>query len=355
LRSSVRCRRCGRRPTYSQNQYPVVSVVWTYSGLLPKDMSSGDLLLRAPAHLAGHAIEHIRSQSLKRLRESQDLFQKDVNIGSALAQVTACRRTVLKLLPPASLRPMCSDYNASSVRSSISCCRARKLPQDQLFDLGQNSFARTRNRHGAALPCPMVAKFSRRRSTSTSRRCIAQCSADDVSTDLRAELFSGWDRENRQFEWNVDSMQAHVLDHINDLPVKKVTAQSFISADVAYGMTVRRRKPISFESMPESRADVDPQCRVGFDARHYRRHQARRPGSRRDCRPGLDLHVVGINRPSSGRRLRRGSRRHHCGCMTACESCCSSKLALDHHLVITIPLAILSHVTALSWLAKRSM
>ena len=85
---------------------PVVSVVWTYSGLLPKDMSDRVVYFyerELTAQVSG--IEHIQSQSLSGYGVVNVYFQKNVDIGSALAQVTAAAQTVLKLLPAGNTPP----------------------------------------------------------------------------------------------------------------------------------------------------------------------------------------------------------------------------------------------------------
>jgi hypothetical protein len=150
---------------------PVVSVVWTYSGLLPRDMSDR-VIYYYERQLTSqvNAIEHVESQSLNGYGVVKIFFQKGVDIGAALAQVTAVSQTVLKLLPAGITPPYVLNYNASSVPILNLVLSSKKLPQDRLFDLGQNFI---RSQPSTARPChrPMGAKFSRRRSTSTSRRC----------------------------------------------------------------------------------------------------------------------------------------------------------------------------------------
>src|ERR1700720_177812 len=107
-----------RTPTdiFPSINIPVVSVVWTYSGLLPKDMSDR-VIYYYERQLTSqvNAIEHIESQSLSGYGVVKIFFQKDVNIGAALAQVTAVSQTVLKLLPAGITPPYVLSYSASSV------------------------------------------------------------------------------------------------------------------------------------------------------------------------------------------------------------------------------------------------
>ena len=89
---------------------PVVSVVWTYNGLLPNDMSSR-VIYFYERYLTAQVgdIEHLESQSLSGYGVVKIFFQKNVNISMAVAQVTAASQTVLKLLPPGHHAALCAE------------------------------------------------------------------------------------------------------------------------------------------------------------------------------------------------------------------------------------------------------
>src|SRR4029077_18209384 len=127
-----------RTPTdiFPSIKIPVISVVWTYNGLLPNDMSSRVIYYYERTLTAQVSdIQHIESQSLSGYGVVKIFFQKDVNIAAALAQVTAASQTVLKLLRPATPPPYVLSYNASSVPILQLALSSKKLPQMQLFDL----------------------------------------------------------------------------------------------------------------------------------------------------------------------------------------------------------------------------
>src|ERR1700678_4599381 len=135
---------------------PVISVVWTYTGLLPNDMS-GRVIYYYERTLTAQVgdIEHIESQSLNSYGVVKIFFQKGINIRTALAQVTAASQTVLKLLPPGITPPYVLSYNASTVPILQLALSSKSLPQMKLFDLGQN-FIRPQLRTvaRAAAPAP---------------------------------------------------------------------------------------------------------------------------------------------------------------------------------------------------------
>ena len=94
---------------------PVVSVVWTYNGLLPNDMS-GRVVYFYERYLTAQVadIEHIESQSLSGYGVVKIFFRKNVDIAAALAQVTAASQTVLKLLPPGITPPITPKTGATT-------------------------------------------------------------------------------------------------------------------------------------------------------------------------------------------------------------------------------------------------
>jgi multidrug efflux pump subunit AcrB len=219
---------------------PVVSVVWTYNGLLPNDMS-GRIVYFYERYLTAQVanIEHIESQSLNGYGVVKVFFQKNVDIGAALAQVTAASQTVLKLLPPGITPPYVLSYNASSVPILQLALSSKKLPQMQLFDLGQN-FIRPQlaTVAGAAVPSPYGGKILQVQidldQTSMQAHSV---SADDVLSAVSAQnlILPAGDAKVGKFDWNVALNASPImLERINDLPVKKVNDTIVYIRDVAY-------------------------------------------------------------------------------------------------------------------------
>ena len=219
---------------------PVVSVVWTYNGLPPNDMS-GRVIYFYERYLTAQVgdIQHIESQSLSGYGVVKIFFQKDVNIAAALAQVTAASQTVLKLLPPGIPPPYVLSYNASSVPILQLALSSKKLPQMQLFDLGQN-FIRPQlaTVAGAAVPSPYGGKVLQVQVDLDQQTMQAHnVSADDVLNAVSAQnlILPAGDEKLGKFDWNVALNASPVLlERINDLPVKKVNGTIIYMHDVAY-------------------------------------------------------------------------------------------------------------------------
>src|ERR1700761_897536 len=231
-----------RTPTdiFPSINIPVVSVVWTYSGLLPKDMSDRVVYYyerNLTSQVGG--IQHIESQSLDGYGIVKIFFRKNADIRTALAQVTAASQTVLKLLPPGITPPYVLSYNASSVPILQLALSSKKLSQDKLFDLGQN-FIRPQlvTVNGAAVPSPYGGKVRQVQVDLDEQAMQAHgISADDVVNAISAEnlVLPAGTQKIGKFEWNVSlNASPTVLDRINDLPVKKVDGTVIHVRDVAY-------------------------------------------------------------------------------------------------------------------------
>src|SRR6202522_1867639 len=219
---------------------PVVSVVWTYTGLQPNDMS-GRVIYYYERTLTSQVgdIEHIESQSLNGYGVVKIFFQKSVNIAAALAQVTAASQTVLKLLPPGITPPYVLSYNAATVPILQLALSSKSLPQMKLFDLGQN-FIRPQlaTVAGAAVPSPYGGQIRDGQIDLGQHDMHARhVSAHDLAHAVSAQpliLPAGYEKIGKS-DWNVALNACPVmLEKINDLPVKKVNGTIIFLRDVAF-------------------------------------------------------------------------------------------------------------------------
>ncbi len=231
-----------RTPTdiFPNINIPVISVVWTYNGLLPNDMS-GRVIYYYERTLTAQVgdIEHLESQSLSGYGVVKIFFQKEVDIAAAMAQVTAASQTVLKLLPPGITPPYVLSYNASSVPILQLALSSRTLPQMKLFDLGQN-FIRPQlaTVQGAAVPSPYGGKILQVQVDLDQQAMQSHgVSAEDVVDAVSAQnlILPAGDQKIGKFDWNVALNASPVmLDKINDLPVKTIDTSVIYVHDVAF-------------------------------------------------------------------------------------------------------------------------
>ncbi|HUN73392.1 MAG TPA: efflux RND transporter permease subunit [Steroidobacteraceae bacterium] len=219
---------------------PVISVVWSYTGLLPNDMS-GRIIYFYERTITSQVsdIAHLESQSLSGYGVVKIFFQPNVNISTAMAQVTAASQTVLKYLPAGITPPYVLSYNASSVPILQLALSSRSLPQMQLFDYGQN-FIRPQltTVAGAALPSPYGGQVRDVQVDFNQQEMQAHgVSADDVVNAISVQnlILPAGDEKIGKFDWSVAlNASPTKLDRINDLPVRTVNGTVIYVHDVAY-------------------------------------------------------------------------------------------------------------------------
>jgi len=219
---------------------PVVSVVWTYNGLPPDDMS-GRIIYYYERTLSSQVndIQHMESQSLTGYGIVKVFFQPNVNINTALAQVTAASQTVLKFLPPGITPPYVLMFNASSVPVLQLALSSKTIPQAELFDYGQN-FIRPQlaTVAGAAIPSPYGGKVRQVQVDINQHKLQSYgLSAQDVVDALAAQnliIPMGTEKIGR-FEYVVDLNDApQDIADLNGLPIKWVDNAMVYIGDVAY-------------------------------------------------------------------------------------------------------------------------
>jgi len=219
---------------------PVVSVIWTYTGLPPDDMS-GRIVYFYERSLTTtvNDIEHIESQSVAGYGIVKIFFQPTVDINAAQAQVTAVSQTVLKLLPPGVTPPLVLSYNASSVPIIQVALSSDKLSQAKLNDLGLN-FIRPQlaTVAGAALPSP-YGGVVRQVQVDLDQRALHSygLSADDVGDALAAQnqITPVGTEKIGKFEYTINLNDSPKrIQEFNDMPVKVVNGTVVYMRDVAY-------------------------------------------------------------------------------------------------------------------------
>jgi multidrug efflux pump subunit AcrB len=118
---------------------PVVSVIWQYSGMPPKDMAERFLsnTERGLTTLVND-IQHIESEALPGRAIEKIYFQPGVNLPMAVSQVTAISQTSVRSLPPGTQPPLIIVYSASSVPIVQIGVSSKNIPEQNLFDLTVN-------------------------------------------------------------------------------------------------------------------------------------------------------------------------------------------------------------------------
>ena len=145
-----------RKDIFPIIEIPVVSVIWSYSGMSPEEMAQRIVTIDERAMTTTvNDIEHIESTSYQGVAAIRVFFQPGVKVEGAIAQITALSQTILRPLPPGIFPPGIVQYDASSVPILQLALDSETLSQQELYDLGQN-FIRTQlaTVEGASVPLP---------------------------------------------------------------------------------------------------------------------------------------------------------------------------------------------------------
>ena len=219
---------------------PVISVVWTYVGMPPADMSNRIITYyERQMTTAVTDIDHIESQSLPGVGVVKVFFHPDVNVNAALSEVIGISQTVIKRLPPGITPPQVLSYNASSVPVLQLALSGKTLTDQQLYDLS-NNFIRPRlaEVEGAAVPSPYGGK-ARQVQVDLDPAALHEknLTPDDVvdAIQLQNLLLPAGTEKIGTFEYQVLlNASTDTLDALNSLPIKRVDGTVIYLRDVAH-------------------------------------------------------------------------------------------------------------------------
>lgn len=218
---------------------PVVTIVWTYTGLTPSEMDGRVVTVCERALTTTvSGMEHTESQSYQGIAVIKVFFQPNVKVELALSQVTAVVQTILRVLPPGSFPPFVLKYDASTVPVLELGLSGQGLSEADLYDDGLQ-FIRPRlaNVKGASVPLPYGGKVKQVMvDTDPNLMYAHHLSAYDVSTAVNAQnliLPAGTARMgNREFIVRTNS-SPETVSALNDLPVRAADGAVVYVKDVA--------------------------------------------------------------------------------------------------------------------------
>ena len=219
---------------------PVVSVVWFYTGLSPQDMADR-IVANSERGITTtvNDIEHMESQSVYGLCVIKIFFRPGTNVQGAIAQITAIAQTTVRGLPPGTTPPLIISYSASTTPIIQLGLSSKTLPEQQLFDLGQN-FLRTylATVPGAATPYPYGGKIRQIQVDLDLPKLQAYgLQPSDIVNAVNAQniiLPSGTIKLG-SLEYNVEmNGTPQTIAELNDLPVKTTNGSTLYMRDVAH-------------------------------------------------------------------------------------------------------------------------
>jgi multidrug efflux pump subunit AcrB len=146
---------------FPEIRIPVVTVIWSYTGLSTPEMEQRVTTYSQYAISSNvNGIKNMEAQSLNGLSVQKIYFQPDVNLDLAIAQIVSATNAIRALLPAGIQPPIVVQFNASSVPVLQISLTSDNLNEQQLYDYG---IYRLRQQlapvHGVTLPTPAGGKY----------------------------------------------------------------------------------------------------------------------------------------------------------------------------------------------------
>jgi len=219
---------------------PVVSVVWFYTGMSPEDMANR-IVANSERGITTtvNDIEHMESQSVNGLGVIKIFFRPGTNVQGAIAQITAIAQTTVRGLPPGTTPPLIISYSASTTPIIQLGLSSKTLPEQQLFDLGQNflrNFLATVP--GAATPYPYGGKIRQVQVDLDLPKLQAYgLQPNDIVNAVNAQniILPTGTIKLGPTEYNVEmNGTPQTIAELNDLPVKTTNGSTLYMRDVAH-------------------------------------------------------------------------------------------------------------------------
>jgi multidrug efflux pump subunit AcrB len=232
-----------RTPTdiFPNIDIPVVSIIWSYAGLIPEDMSDRIVSVTERALTTTvDNIEHIESQSLYGIAVVKVFLQPTANIQQGIAQITAISQTQLRQLPAGTTPPLILSYSASSVPVLQLALSGQDLSEQELNDYGLN-FIRTQliTVPGASVPYPYGGKQRQVQvDLNTTALQSKGLSALDVVNALTLQnliLPTGTAKiGSKEYDVSIPNAAPQTIADLNRIPVKTIGSTTIYIKDVAW-------------------------------------------------------------------------------------------------------------------------
>jgi multidrug efflux pump subunit AcrB len=220
---------------------PVVSIIWTYNGLVPEDMSDRIVsITERSLTTTVDNIEHVESQSLNGIAVVKVFLQPTANIQRGIAQITAVSQTQLKQLPAGSTPPLILAYSASSVPVLQLALSGQNLSEQELNDYGLN-FIRTQliTVPGASVPYPYGGKQRQVQvDLNTTALQSKGLSALDVVNAISVQnliLPTGTSKIGaKEYDVSIPNAAPQTIADLNRIPIKTIGGTTIYVKDVAW-------------------------------------------------------------------------------------------------------------------------
>jgi multidrug efflux pump subunit AcrB len=227
-----------RTDIFPEINIPVVTVIWSYTGLSTPEMEQRVTTYSQYAISANvNGIKNIEAQTMAGLSVQKIYFQPDVNIDLAIAQIVAGTNAIRALMPPGIQPPIIVQFNASSVPVLQISLSSDSLSEQQLYDYG---IYRMRQQlapiPGVTLPTPAGGKYRQIMVDIDPTKLVAKgLTPLDVVNAVNAQnltLPSGTAKiGTTQYAVLTNATPSSIVD-LNNIPIKVVNGATVFVKDV---------------------------------------------------------------------------------------------------------------------------
>lgn len=140
---------------------PVVTAVWTYTGMPAKDIERRIVTIAERAYVTSvDNIEHIESQSLLGAGVIRVFLHPGSDINTGITQVSATSHVCMKTMPSGIMPPNILKYKPTTIPVLQVVISSLKLPIQKVTDIAQNNIkVQLTKVEGAQAPLPMGGKI----------------------------------------------------------------------------------------------------------------------------------------------------------------------------------------------------
>jgi multidrug efflux pump subunit AcrB len=122
---------------FPEIRIPVVTVIWSYTGLSTPEMEQRVTTYSQYAMSSSvNGIKNMEAQTFNGLSVQKVYFQPDVNVDLAISQIVSATNFIRVLMPPGIQAPVVVQFNASSVPVLQISLSSDTLNEQQLYDYG---------------------------------------------------------------------------------------------------------------------------------------------------------------------------------------------------------------------------
>jgi multidrug efflux pump subunit AcrB len=223
---------------FPEIRIPVVSVIWSYTGLSTPEMEQRVTTYSQYAiSTSVNGIKNMEAQTMNGLSVQKIYFQPDVNLDLAIAQIVAATNFIRVLMPAGIQAPVVVQFNASSVPVLQISLSSDSLNEQQLYDYG---IYRMRQQlapiPGITLPTPAGGKYRQIMVDIDPAKLVAKgLTPLDVVNAVNAQnltLPSGTAKiDGKQYTVRTNATPASI-DDLNNIPIKVLNGATVFVKDI---------------------------------------------------------------------------------------------------------------------------